>query len=256
MQIHTKIKRSGLKAIALSISSLFLASLPAQALSVPGTFNDANAWQDALVGSGTNFSLENRSLAGLDCAPYANGGNYLTVGNFCNTGLTSQLNINGVLSDPNATLTPTNLTSHGIDGSGYSVSYGNTGKQSISVRWTFPENVKGLFLDFTSSAFTKNTQIAITGTDGITQVVAVPNGVQNWGFITDIAISTIEFIATQNGDENFSVASLTLASTQAAASTEVPSPILIPGVLILGAAILGKQRRSPKKLSKRHSLPK
>lgn len=231
------------KAITLSIASLVLTTLPTQAITVSGTFSDANAWQDALSGSGANFSLENRSLAGLDCAPYTNGGNYSTLGNFCNTGITSQLNINGVLTDPEATLTETNLTSHGIDGSGYSVSYGNTGKRSISVRWTVPEAVQGLFLDFTSSAFTKNTQIAITGADGTTQVVAVPNGSKTWGFITDGAINTIDFIATQNGDENFSVASLTMATTRVVENTEVPSPILIPGILGLGIAVLHKQKK-------------
>ncbi|WP_197064956.1 hypothetical protein [Leptolyngbya sp. KIOST-1] len=230
----------------VSTASLLLATSPAQALTVSGTFTDASAWQDALTGSGTDFSLQNRSLAGLDCAPYSNGGNYVTLGNFCNTGITSQLSINGVLSDPDATLTPTTLTKHGIDGSGYSVSYGNTGKQSIAVQWTFPEAVQGLFLDFTSSAFTKNTQIAITGIDGITQVVAVPNGTKNWGFVTDVAIATIRFMATQNGDENFSVASLRLASTQTTSTTDVPSPLLIPGILGLGVAVWRQQnRRSP-----------
>lgn len=242
------------QAIMLSISSLMLATLPAQAIKVSGTFSDANAWQDALRGSGADFSLENRSLAGLDCAPYTNGSNYVTMGNFCDTGITSQLNINGVLTDPEATLTETNLTSHSIDGSGYSVSYGNTGKRNIAVRWTFPEDVKGLFLDFTSSAFTKNTQIAITGIDGTTEVVAVPNGSDTWGVITDIAIATIDFVATQNGDENFSVASLTLASTQITENTEVPSPILIPGILGVGVLVLRKQNtRSAQPSDRRQS---
>lgn len=236
----------------LSTASLLLAILPAQALTVSGTFTDANAWQDALIGSGTDFSLENRSLAGLDCAPYSNGGNYLTLGNFCDTGITSQLSLNGVLTDPDATLTATNLTKHGIDGSGYSVSYGNTGRQSLSVQWTFPEAVQGLFLDFTSSAFTKNTQIAVTGIDGVTQVIAVPNGTKNWGFITDVAIATIQFMATQNGDENFSVASLRLASTQTTSNTEVPSPMLIPGILGLGIAVLRQQKGASSASTSRH----
>ena len=235
--------KSFFQAITLTISSLLLATLPAQAITVSGTFTDVNDWQDALNnGDGQDFTLENRSLAGLDCSPYTNGPNYLTLSDFCNTGINSQLNINNVLSDPEAALSETNVTTHGIDGSGYSVSYGNTGKKNISVRWTFPENIQGLFLDFTSSAFTKDTQIAITGTDGSQQVVAVPNRTDTWGFITDTALDTIDFIATQNGDENFSVASLTLTNTGANSTTEVPSPVLIPGLLGLGIVIVRKQQ--------------
>ncbi|WOD37910.1 hypothetical protein [Nodosilinea sp. E11] len=230
-----------LQGITLTISSLLLAPLSAQALTISGTFTDANAWQDALTGSGQDFTLENRSLAGLDCSPYTNGSNYSTLSNFCNTGITSQLKVNDVLSDPEATLTTTNLTSHGIDGSGYSVSYGTTGKQTISVVWSFPEAVQGLFLDFTSSAFTKDTQIVVTGIDGISQVVAVPNRSATWGFIADTAISTIEFIATRSGDENFSVASLTMATT-GNGTTTVPSPLLIPGLVGFGVAVFRKQK--------------
>lgn len=243
------------QAITLTISSLLLTTLPVQAITVSGTFTDSNAWQDALTGSGEDFTLENRSLAGLDCSPYANGGNYVTLSNFCNTGITSQLKINNILANPEATLTETNLTSHGIDGSGYSVSYGTTGKQTISIQWAFAEEVRGVFLDFTSSAFTKDTQIVITGTDGTTQIVAVPNRSDTWGLITNTAISTIEFIATQAGDENFSVASLTLATAGTISTTEVPSPVLIPGLLGLGIVIIRKKKEASAQSPQSRQLP-
>ena len=100
--------QSFFQAITLTISSLLLATLPAQAITVSGTFTDANAWQDALNDSnGQDFTLENRSLAGLDCSPYTNGPNYLTLSDFCNTGINSQLNVNNVLSDPEAALSET-----------------------------------------------------------------------------------------------------------------------------------------------------
>ena len=244
LQINKMNLQSFLRAIPLTISSLLLASISAQAITVSGTFSDANAWQDALNNNtGQDFSLEHRSLAGLDCSPYTNGGSYATLSNFCNTGINSQLQVNDILSDPEATLTPTNVTSHGITGSGYSVSYGNTGKTSIAVQWTFPEDVQGLFLDFTSSAFTKDTQIAITGADGGTEVVAVPNGSDTWGFVTNTAISAVEFFATQNGDENFSVASVSLATNVTNDTTEVPSPVVIPGLLGLGVIMMFRKRK-------------
>lgn len=233
-------------AIVLAFPVFLSTEFSAQALTISSTFTDANSWQEALTNSdessSKDFTLEHRSLAGLDCSPYTNGRNYLTLSNFCNTGITSQLRVNDVLSDPETTLATTNLTTHGIDGSGYSVSYGETGPKNLSVVWTFPAEIQGLFLDFTSSAFSKDTQIAVTGTDGITQIVAVPNRTDTWGFITDTAISTVEYIATRRGDENFSVASLTSANTGSNETTEVPTPLLIPGFLGLAFAIGRRQK--------------